>query len=383
VLVAAQVAITLVLLFGGLLFLRTFRNLSMQDLGIGEHGVVIANVFFIDTSQPLDKRAGAYRDLDARLQAIPGVISMADTYTTPLAGTMSNTGIEVDKKYVGDANINEVGPGYFETIGVAILEGRIFDDRDTKGAPNVALITKSFDDAYLKGAGVGAHFMVPDDRGGPGTEYAVIGVIADQKYMNIRETHPKTFYMPSAQVPEPPGLTRRYVVRANMAPAQTIAAISSTVAAFDPTATIRYALLDTQVEEAMLQERLMARLSAIFGAVALLLAIVGLYGVVSYGVASRRAEIGVRVALGASRRRILSMILGDVGRILITGVVIGVVLALAAGRGIGSLLFGLEPYDIATLATAAGALVVCGFASAAWPARRAAGVDPVSALRES
>ncbi len=126
----------------------------------------------------------------------------------------------------------------------------------------------------------------------------------------------------------------------------------------------------------------MARLSGIFGGVALLLAIIGLYGVVSYSVASRRAEIGVRVALGATRRRILSLILGDVARIMAIGIFVGGGLALAAGRGIGSLLFGLSPNDITTLVIAAGLLVIAGFLSAAWPAKRAAGVDPVSALRE-
>jgi ABC-type antimicrobial peptide transport system permease subunit len=131
----------------------------------------------------------------------------------------------------------------------------------------------------------------------------------------------------------------------------------------------------------MLQERLMARLSTIFGGVALLLAIVGLYGVVSYNVASRRAEIGVRVALGASRPRILTMILADVGRIMVIGVMTGGVLALAASRGIGSLLFGLEADDIATLGMAAGLLLIAGFLSAVWPARRAAAVDPSVALR--
>lgn len=127
----------------------------------------------------------------------------------------------------------------------------------------------------------------------------------------------------------------------------------------------------------------MARLSSIVGGVALLLAIVGLYGVVSYGVASRRAEIGVRVALGASRPRILSMILGDVGKVMIAGVGVGCLLALAAGRGISSLLFGLNPDDLATLALAAGVLLICGFVAAVVPARRAAGIDPVKALRES
>ena len=383
ILVVAQVAITLVLLFGGLLFLRTFRNLSMQELGIGERGVVVANVFFLEASQPPAKRPDAYRDLDARLRSMPGMVSVAETYTTPLGGSFSDTGVEVDGRAVGEANVNRVSPGYFKTLGTRILSGRDFDERDTKGSTIVALVTKSFSDAFLKGAGVGAHFTVPDDSGKAGTDYEVIGVIEDQKYLDIRETNPKIIYTPSAQNAELAGLIRRYVIRATTAPAETIASVSSTVAAFDSTAAVRYSLLDTQVIEAMLQERLMARLSSIFGAVALLLAIVGLYGVVSYGVASRRAEIGVRVALGASRPRILRMILGDVGRIMAVGVVAGGVLALAAGRAIGSLLFGLNPYDSWTLAMAAGLLVGAGFLSAAWPARRAASLDPVSALRES
>jgi predicted permease len=382
-LVAAQIAVTLVLVFGGLLFLRTFRNLSMQDLGIGEHGVVVANVFFLDASQPQAKRLDAYRDLDGRLRAIPGVMSIAEVFTTPLGGSFSDTDIEIDHRFVGNTYVNRVSPGYFATLGTRIISGRDFDARDTRGSTMVAIVTKSFSDGYLKGAGVGAHFTIPDDRGKPGTDYEVIGVIADQKYTDLREAQPKVLFVASAQLPDPPGLTRRYVIRAGTPPAQTIAAISSTIATFDPTATIRYSMLDTQVAEAMLQERLMARLSAIFGGVALLLAIVGLYGVVSYSVASRRGEIGVRVALGASRHRILSMILADVGRIMAIGLVVGGVLALLAGRGIGSLLFGLEPDDVATLATAAGLLLIAGLLSAAWPAKRAAGVDPLTALREN
>jgi putative ABC transport system permease protein len=382
-LVGAQMAITLVLLFGGLLFLRTFRNLSMQDMGIGEHGVVVASVFFLETSQPEEKRAPAYRDLDARLRAIPGIVSIAETYTTPMGGNTSDTDIEIDHKFVGNAYFNQVSPGYFKTLGTRLLAGRDFDERDVPGAAKVAIVTQSFSTSYLKGVGVGGRFTRPDDRGGPGTDFEVIGVIADTKYLSIRETQPKIFFTPSAQDTDPLSLIRRYVVRASIPPAQTMSAISAIVAAFDSTAALRYATLETQVMDALLQERLMARLSAIFGGVALLLAVVGLYGVVSYGVATRRAEIGVRVALGASRSRILSMILGDVGAIMIAGVVVGSGLALAAGQGVRSLLFGLDAGDMTTLAIAAGVLIACGFVSAAWPARRAAGIDPVKVLRES
>ena len=382
-LVAAQIAVTLVLVFGGLLFLRTFRNLSMQDLGIGEQDVVIANVFFLETSQEEGRRMDAYRDLDDRLRAIPGVVSSAEAYTTPLGGSFSDTDIEVDRQYAGNAYVNRVSPGYFATLGTPILSGRDFDARDARGAGLVALVTKSFSEKLLNGAGVGARFTIPDDRGNAGTDYEVIGVVANQKYMDIREADPPIVFTASAQIPPPLRLTRRYVLRAHTPPAQTIAAISSTVAAFDSTATIRYALLETQVAEAMLQERLMARLSAIFGGVALLLAIVGLYGVVSYSVVTRRAEIGVRVALGASRPRILSMIFADVGRIMTIGIVAGASLALPAARGIGSLLFGLEPDDVPSLVISAGVLLIAGFVSAAWPARRAAGTDPLAALREN
>ena len=382
VLVAAQVAVTLVLLFGGLLFLRTFQNISTQDTGVREPGVVVASVFFLESGFPPEKRVAAYRDLDERMRAIPGVTHLASTFTTPLGGSIWDTDIEIDHKFAGNSDVNQVSPGYFATLGTPIIAGRDFDARDVPGSTRVAIVTQSFADKFLKGPPIGQHFVVPDDRGRAGLDLEIVGVVSDQKSLDIRETNPKIFFLPASQELEPRPL-RRYVLRSTESPSQSIAAITATVAAFDPTATIRYALLDTQVAEAMLQERLMARLSAIFGGVALILAIVGLYGVVSYSVASRRAEIGVRVALGASRQRILSMILRDVGRIMAIGIVAGGVLALAAGRGIGSLLFGLSPNDMTTLVIAAALLVIAGFLSAAWPAKRAAGLDPVSALRES
>ena len=161
-----------------------------------------------------------------------------------------------------------------------------------------------------------------------------------------------------------------------------IADIGLAVSTFDSSLSARYATLENQIAEGMLQERLMARLSTLFGVVALLLAVVGMYGVVSYTVASRRAEIGVRVALGASRSRILRMILGDMGRMLLLGAIAGGALALLAGRAVGSLLYGVSATDSATLAVSILLLTAAGLLSAAIPGRRAAGIDPSTTLRE-
>lgn len=379
-LVALQVAVTLVLLFGGALFLRTFNNLASVDTGVQQRGIVVPVVFFSDRAYPSSRRRDAYRQLDERIRALPGVISATDAYTTPMGGSVWDTDIESDERRTGPSNGNRIGPGYFATLGTRFVAGRDFDARDVPGSPRVAIVNESFARAFFTGDPIGRRFRIPSDTGGAGVSYDVIGVVADQKYVDLREAQTRILFLASAQQDELP-LSRRYVIRAAMPVQETIAAVTATLAAFDPRLAVRFDVLDTQLGQGMLRERLLARLSAMFGGVALLLAVVGLYGVVSYGVAGRRAEIGVRVALGASRSRILSMILGDVGKVMMSGVVIGGVLAVAAGQAVRSMLFGLEPTDAVTLAIAAGVLVTCGFLSAAWPARRAATVDPVTALR--
>ena len=380
-LVAVQIAVTLVLLFGGLLFLRSFNNLSTQQTGVNERGIVVATMFFSERAYPAEKRPAAYRTIDERLRALPGLLSLAEAYTTPLGGTIWDTDVEIDGHVKGDSNVNQVSPGYFATLGTPILAGRDFDERDRPGAPNVAIVSESFATTYFDGQAIGKRFLRPSDTGPGGTEYEIVGVVADQKYGDVRAANTRIYFLASSQNTSPT-LIRRYVIRSTQAPSATIAAVAAAAGAIDPTISIRYALLDTQVGEAMLQDRLMARLSTIFGAVALLLAAVGLYGVVSYTVATRRAEIGVRVALGASRSRVVTMVLGDVGRMMIIGVATGSVVAMASARAVAGLLFGLAPDDLATLASAIGVLIVAGLAASVWPARRAAGIDPVTALRE-
>lgn len=380
-LVALQIAVTLVLLFGGLLFLRSLDNLSTQDTGVNERGIVVATLFFNDRAYPMEKRPSAYRAFDDRLRALPGVTGMATAYTTPLGGSIWNVDLKLDGNVKGFSNVNEVSPGYFATLGTRLLAGRDFDERDGPGSPKVAVVSESFAAKFLNGDAIGKHFTKPDDTTEGGIDYEIVGVVADQKYGDIRQTSTRIYFIPSSQNTEP-GLTRRYAIRSSLPPAQSMAAIGKAVSDMDSTVSVRYAVLDTQIAEAMLQERLMARLSAVFGLIALVLAVVGLYGVVSYAVASRRSELGVRVALGASRSRILAMILGDVGRMLAVGIVGGSVVALLAARAIRSLLFGLQATDMTTLALSALLLVMTGLLAAAVPAGRAARIDPASTLRE-
>lgn len=380
-LVAIQLAITLVLLFGGLLFLQTFRNLANVEIGVDEGGVVIATVFFNDRRYPVERRAAAYAALDETIAAIPGVESFSDAHATPLGGSIWDTDIQIGDRIKGDSYGNRIGPNYFRTLGTPLLAGRDFDARDRAGSPIVAIVNQSFAAKYLTGSPVGQRFGIPSDTGGPPVIHEVVGLAADQKYVDLREAAPRIFYVPSAQQTELPA-SRRYVIRSTRPHAVMIAGVGAAITAFDSALSVRYATLENQIAEGMLQERLMARLSTLFGILALTLAIVGMYGVVSYAVASRRAEIGVRVALGASRSRILSMILGDMGRTFVIGAIVGGALAIVAARGAGSMLYGVSANDPVTLSIAILLLSAAGIISAAIPARRAAGIDPATTLRE-
>ena len=380
-LVAVQIAITMVLLFGGLLFLQTFRNLANVDTGVHEGGVVIATVFFNDRDYPEHRRRAAFEELDAVVASVPGAESFSDAYTTPLGGSVWDTDIQVGNGIKGPSYGNRIGANYFRTLGTPFLAGRDFDSRDRPGSPAVAIVNQAFAAKFFSGDPIGQHFTIPSDSGGPGRTYEVVGLVADQTYGDLREAAPRIFFVPSAQELVVPA-TRRYVVRSTRSASAMIADIGLAVSTFDSSLSARYATLENQIAEGMLQERLMARLSTLFGVVALLLAVVGMYGVVSYTVASRRAEIGVRVALGASRSRILRMILGDMGRMLLLGAIAGGALALLAGRAVGSLLYGVSATDSATLAVSILLLTAAGLLSAAIPGRRAAGIDPSTTLRE-
>ena len=232
-LVAVQIAVTLVLLFGGLLFLRSLRNLSAQDTGVNQRGIVVANLFFNEKTYPMERRAPAYRAIDERLRALTGVVSLAEAFTTPLGGSIWDTDVEFERKVKGTSNVNQVSPGYFATLGTRLVAGRDFDERDGPGAPRVAIVSESFAAKFLDGEAIGKRFSKPSDTGPGGTEYEIVGMVADQKYGDIRAAATRIFFIPSSQdtAPRP---TRRYAIRSTESPSQTIAAVGAAVAAIDP-----------------------------------------------------------------------------------------------------------------------------------------------------
>lgn len=379
-LVSAQLAFTVVLLFGALLFLRSFVNLSTEDMGIRPDRVVIANVFFPPAAFPPERRAVAYADLERSLEAMPGVSRVAEAFTTPIGGSFSDRDIRIRGQLAGNSNVNVVSAGYFDAVGTPLLAGRDFDQRDTAGSPRVAIVNESFAARFLDGQALGKRVATVNDPGTPDTEYEIVGIVGNQKYLLVREPFPPIFYPASSQ--EPPGLTRRYVIRSAAAPPETMREATAILGALDPSITVRYASLSAQVADAMIQDRLMARLAGIFALVALLLATVGLYGVVAYGVACRRAEIGLRLALGATRSTVLAMMLREVAVMIAIGAAAGTVVSLVASRTLGSLLFELQPSDPVTLGAAVLLLVIAGVGATISPSWRAAGTDPLRALRE-
>jgi ABC-type antimicrobial peptide transport system permease subunit len=261
------------------------------------------------------------------------------------------------------------------------VAGRDFDARDTPESTRVAIVNEAFVSLRLGSRAIGTRVTTVGIGPDPDTEYEVIGVVGNQKYSSLRDPFPPIFYPASSQTPTP-GLTRRYLIKSSQPTSQTIASVAALLREVNPDITVRYLPLDRQIAEAMLQERLLARLSLMFGCVALALAVVGLYGVVAYGVASRRGEIGIRVALGARRWRIVALVLREAGLVLAGGLAAGLVVTLAVTRAVRSLLFGLSNDDPAVLSAAVLILAVTGLMAAAIPARRAAAIDPVQTLRE-
>ncbi|MGE5243788.1 MAG: ADOP family duplicated permease [Betaproteobacteria bacterium] len=384
-LVVGQVALSLVLVVGALLFVRTFRNLLTLDAGFQQSGVLIVRTDLRGAGAAPERYAATNRELLDRIRAIPGVEAAASARIVPLSGALWNEFVLTDgagQKAKQLVNFNAVSPGFFRTLGTPLVAGRDFDAHDLPSSPKVAIVNETFVRKVLgPGDPLGRTFSVEALRGGAGETFLIVGLVKDTKYGDLREAFTPIAFVPASQ-DEHPGPFGKLFVRSRLPLVSLTASATRAVADVDPQIVVDFEALRTRVENGLVRERLMATLSGFFGVLAGLLAVVGLYGVMSYMVARRRNEIGIRMALGADRGAVVWMVMREAGTLLAAGLCVGLLLAVAAAQSARALLFGLGPGDPATLALAAGGLAAVAAIAGYLPAARAARLDPTEALRD-
>ena len=384
-LVVSQVALSLVLLVGSLFLVRSLKNLLTLDAGFQQDGVVEAN-FDGDKLKLLEAKRTPFRlDLLARIRAQPGVESAAIAAIVPISGNGWNQTVHMDgteKSTHKNINFNRVSSDYFKTLGTPMRAGRDFEDHDTLSAPLVAIVNETFAKKMISGANpLGRRLRMDGAPGEPDKIFGIIGLVKDAKYTDLREDFPPTIYLAETQDPEPDS-DPQILVRSSLPLTALLPSIRETVERVDPNISFNFRVFKTQVGWSLQRERLMAALSGLFGFLALILATVGLYGVISYTVARRTQEIGIRMALGAGGRRIATMILREAVLLLTIGLVAGLGMSLFAARALKAMLYNLTPTDPATFGMAAGALAIVAVAASYLPALRASRLDPMVALRE-
>jgi predicted permease len=382
--VAAQIALSLLLLVGAGLFVRTLSNLRSAPFGFdaGRLLVVTINPAFSGYTR---ERAGLFfEQMTERVASLPGVESAALAVMPLLGGSEWGGALTLDngRRHEPGPMRDAVGPGYFRTVGIPLAEGREFTDADRPGAPPVAVVNESFVRAYLDGGpALGRRIAMGVPAGFPG--FTIIGVARDGKHARVRQESGPFWYMPRLQLSPGWNLTAQTLhVRTTGDPTSMVGSVRQTIAAIDSSVTVlgAYTMTD-QIEDHLEVERLLATLGLVFGIVAALLASLGLYGVVAYAVTARTREIGVRMALGAESAQILGLFLRQTGRIVACGLVAGLILVAFTVGYLRSVLYGVEPLDWFSVGSAAVVVVVVTGVAAFVPAHRATRINPVAALQ--
>ena len=386
ILVIGQIAISVVLLIGAGWFIRTLRNLQNVDLGYPREKLVLVGVDLLSAGYSGERLPMVYSGLNDRLARIPGVRAVTYSENGLFSGNESGDRITVEgykpqKRADVSARFDQVGPHYFATVGIPILLGRDIGPQDVASAESVCVVNEAFAKFYFGTANpVGKHVTdeFPDTR----KTFVIVGVSRDSRDHSLRRDIFRRFYL-SAHQPlgrYPPGMN--YEIRTFGDPSRVLQAARREILSFDPAIPIdSVKTLDALLDGNLRQERMIAQLSTVFGGLALLLACIGLYSVLSYAVARRTNEIGIRMALGAERGMVIRMVLRETAVLIAIGVAAGVPASLACARFIESKLFGLKPADPLTLAAALGIMIAVGTVSGYLPARRASKVDPLIALR--
>ncbi|MGP8245748.1 MAG: ABC transporter permease [Bryobacteraceae bacterium] len=387
-LVSTQVALSLVLLVGALLFVRSLQGLMNIDAGFQAEGVMSVDIDFSRAQYPVARRQGVFRELRDRFRSLPGVVSAAQVLMTPISGSSWNDFVGPDGSVAAGSHklsfFNGVSPGYFRTMGTRLMAGRDFDDHDNLDAPKVAVVNQTFARKFLGGVNpVGHTFNLEAAAGKPETLYQIVGLVRDTKYRELREEFLPVAFVALAQNPDPfPVSSGTFVLRVAGSPGAVMSEVKAAAAEVNPAMSLEFHSLSRQLQDSLLRERLMATLSGAFALLAGLLATLGLYGVISYMVARRQNEIGVRMALGADRARVVRLVLREAVWLLVVGLVFGIAIALAAGRAASTLLFGLKPYDPLSMIAGVALLAIVALGASYFPALRAARLDPMTALRD-
>jgi putative ABC transport system permease protein len=385
ILVVSQIALSLTLLVGALLFARSLAKLTSVETGFRQTGILVTDIDFGSLKLSNEGRASFGHELLSRIRAIPGVESAATAETVPLSGNQEFHDILPGmSEPLEDQNpvsaFNRVSPGFFQTLQIPLLAGRDFNDHDVAGSPLVAIINETMARRILKTNNpVGTMFRVRrlSKIHGP---FEIVGLVKDTKYGDLREEPLPIAYLPIQQDPRP-DQDAQILIRSSLPLAELTPAVKDAANSAHAGLDLSFFGFHTMIEEGLLRERLMAKLSGFFGGLAVLLAVIGLYGVISYMVARRRNEIGIRMSLGADRRSIIGLVLRESLMLLGVGLTAGIGLALAASSAATSLLFGLKAHDAATLVMATVILAAVALGASYIPALRASRLDPLDALR--
>jgi predicted permease len=385
--VGSQIGFSLVLLVVAGLFLHSLVKLVTSDLGFDRSNILLveANVFVANI--PPAERTAVYDEIEDRLGSLPGVVSVGRSFRIPISpGEWSQT-IEVDtpnppKGDDAEVYFNFVSPGYFPTLRTPLLAGRNFQAIDTQASIPVAIVNETFAHKFFPDVkAVGRYFRkLNGSTDKPPTTIQIVGLVRDAKYESARETTLPQAFFPASQIPH--GDNSEFFELRTVSGASALAPlVQSAIAQVNKGITLDFNSLAEQIDDSLVQERLLATLSAFFGALALLLAMIGLYGAISYGVGQRRSEFGLRIALGARPITIVRLVMRDVAAMLLGGVVAGVAISLSAVRLVHKLLFGLTSYDPVAILGAILVLSAVALVAGYLPARRAMRVDPMVALR--
>lgn len=383
--VAAQIALSLALLITAGLFLRSFAKLMAIDPGFDKHSVLLVTANLKNAPIKPENQEAVLQTIQDRLARLPGVTSVARSEIVPLSNRMWDQPVQTDLPASTTANdsdalMNAVTPGYFATMRISLLAGRDFSQADTGASPEVAIVNQSLVRKLFPAVNPIGHILrVKQSAGNFGPPIQIVGVASDSKYTSLRDEIAPTVFFPTLQVPKEPAYA--FCLRTAIMPSSMITAVEKAVAGVNGGIPLEFNTLEQELDDVTVQERVLALLSTFFGGVAVLLAEIGLYGTVSYRVAMRRPEFGIRLALGARVGTITRMVLREVLMIVLPGLAAGVAISFAAATAVQKLLFGLAPRDAATFLGAAAILAAVVLLAAYAPARRAARTDPMAALR--